>query len=355
MKKIYLILISILLTTNSFTQQNGHPESFKCKHGHTYRKSEQKSNPALMNYDVKFYKLDIEATTESTAIEGSTKILATVGNEALSEFVIEITEHINIDSVFISDNKVEFTRNKDELSVNLSNNIAANTDFTATIYYRRPASAVNYTSGIYNSAVSGWDKKVTFTLSEPYHAKSWFACKQVLEDKADSTHIFITIDENLKAGANGLLKAVTPMGNGKVRYEWKSNYPIAYYLLSIAVSDYTEYNIYAKPTEMGEDSLLIQNYLYNNYSGVNAQKAGIDATVELMELFSDKYTLYPFSEEKYGHCYAPLGGAMEHQTMTTTGSHLFYQFGNFCRFSTNIVKNRSTYPYINPHNNCAYY
>lgn len=39
----------------------------------------------------------------------------------------------------------------------------------------------------------------------------------------------------------------------------------------------------------------------------------------MMELFSDIYTLYPFKEEKYGHCLAGLSGGMEHQTMTTIG------------------------------------
>src|SRR6202008_424072 len=35
------------------------------------------------------------------------------------------------------------------------------------------------------------------------------------------------------------------------------------------------------------------------------------------------YGLYPFHDEKYGHCMAPLGGGMEHQTMTTLG---FFDF-----------------------------
>jgi aminopeptidase N len=38
-----------------------------------------------------------------------------------------------------------------------------------------------------------------------------------------------------------------------------------------------------------------------------------------MELYSDKFGLYPFSDEKYGISLAPLSGGMEHQTMTTVG------------------------------------
>jgi aminopeptidase N len=39
----------------------------------------------------------------------------------------------------------------------------------------------------------------------------------------------------------------------------------------------------------------------------------------MLELFSDLYTLYPFHQEKYGHCLTELSGGMEHQTMTTIG------------------------------------
>jgi hypothetical protein len=38
-----------------------------------------------------------------------------------------------------------------------------------------------------------------------------------------------------------------------------------------------------------------------------------------MELFATQFGPYPFANEKYGHCMAPIGGGMEHQTMTTQG------------------------------------
>ena len=45
--------------------------------------------------------------------------------------------------------------------------------------------------------------------------------------------------------------------------------------------------------------------------------ATIPNTAPIIELFSDLYSLYPFHEEKYGHCLAEISGGMEHQTMTT--------------------------------------
>jgi hypothetical protein len=46
-------------------------------------------------------------------------------------------------------------------------------------------------------------------------------------------------------------------------------------------------------------------------------KEQIDETGAMINLFSLLLGDYPFAAEKYGHAMAPLGGGMEHQTMTT--------------------------------------
>jgi len=113
------------------------------------------------------------------------------------------------------------------------------------------------------------------------------------------------------AGSNGKLVNTVPVEGGKTRYEWRSYYPIDYYLISIAVVDYQDYSIYAHPAGLN-DSILIQNFIYYQISYLEQNKELIDETATLIELFSDLYSMYPFANEKYGHCVAPMGGAMEH-------------------------------------------
>jgi aminopeptidase N len=143
-----------------------------------------------------------------------------------------------------------------------------------------------------------------------------------LSDKADSAYIFLTCNNNLKAGSNGLLTNIVPLPGNKLRYEWKTYYPIDYYLLSFTVSTYQEYNLYAHPAGL-TDSILVQNYLYDNSGYLPYFQSLIDQTPGFIELLSDLYGMYPFKDEKYGHCTAPIGGGMEHQTMTTLSSFSF--------------------------------
>ena len=108
-----------------------------------------------------------------------------------------------------------------------------------------------------------WGFPVTYTLSETWHAKEWFPCKEVLSDKADSVYVFITTNSNCKAAGNGMLNRTVYLPNGKIRYEWKSNLKTAYYLIFVIVADYQEYNIYAHPAA-AQNPVLIQNYLYDH-------------------------------------------------------------------------------------------
>jgi len=322
MKKLSLIIILITLSKIS-TCQIPDNEFFenKCSHYHSFIGLKELSaikNPLLNNYDVKFYKLDIEVNNKSDYIKGNVTINAEVQNTSLNTFVVELYSGLIVDNVLINNINHQFTHNGDEIHIPLSSSINPGTHFSAQIFYHGfTGEGMEYDTAKY------WENLVTFTHSECFHAKDWFPCKEVLEDKADSVHVFVTTDYGLKVGSNGILTATTYFPNGKVRYEWKSKYPIAYYLISITVSNYIEYNIYAEPEGLTQP-LLIQNYVYDHPECLPYYKENIDKTADLIELFSDLYGIYPFKDEKYGHCMWPWPGAMENQTMTSTINFDFY-------------------------------
>lgn len=275
------------------------------------------------NYDVTFYFLDLAVSSTSIQVGGTVEIHAKVVADDFDIFAFELNSSLSLDNIIFNDVVVEnWTWDGDNVLTEVPTLQAGDT-FVATIEYGGTPPTGGFFSGISNSYSNTWQKYVTWTLSEPYSAKDWWPNKQVLTDKADSVWVFLTTTTNEMAGSQGLLINVTDLGNNKLRYEWKSNYPVAYYLISFAVSDYQEYNIYAKPEALENDSILVQNYIYNHPNYLNSNKLGIDATVPMIELFSDLYGMYPFKDEKYGHCITQLGGGMEHQTMTTIGSFSF--------------------------------
>ena len=272
-------------------------------------------------YDVNFYFLDIEVNNTAVAVDGRTEIHATSRVADLDTFMIELHEDLNITDVLLNGTtSVPFTRVGSAVIVECS--------FTTddAFYYEYiydgipPASGAGALGGggMSNDFSGSWGNQVTWTLSEPFSAYEWFPCKQSLRDKADSCYVYITCDETCMAGSQGILKNVVDVGGGKSRYEWESQYPIDYYLISVAVAEYVDYSFYANPTGAA-GPVLIQNFIYDNPATLPWFEAEIDLTGDFMEYYTELFGLYPFHEEKYGHCMAPFGGGMEHQTMTSQG------------------------------------
>ncbi len=280
------------------------------------------NSPEMDNYDVKFYRLDIEASDTTTFISGSATILIEITGSPSEELTFELVNDYTVDSVLADGEKAEFIHHDDELTVSTGKEYTIGTLVSIQVFYSGSADAADANPGIYNKLSYQLGSNVTYTISEPYYSKKWFPCKQVITDKADSVYVFVTTESGLKAGSNGILTSTVTLPGNKVRHEWKSRYPIAYYLISIAVADYYDYSFYMDINGSG-DSLLIQNYIYNTPGFLEENKVTIDKTEDLINLFSGKYGPYPFREEKYGHCIVPIGGGMEHQTMTTLG---FFSF-----------------------------
>ena len=269
------------------------------------------------NYDVKFYFIDLLISNTSAYLQGETSIKVESVTGKIDTLVFELHSSLNIDSVFVNSQLLTTLPLVNNLiKIVLPETLKHEPFLTARIMYHGEVSSGGFFSGVRTGKDFRYNKSVTFTISEPFQSMNWFPCKQDLTDKADSAWIYITVNNNLKAGSNGLLTALTPVGSDKTRYEWKTNYPVAYYLLSFSVSDYLDYTFYVDIPGTGH-SMPVQNYLYNDTSILTNEKKNIDITKDLLLLYSEHLGIYPFFREKYGHCLAPLGGGMEHQTMTT--------------------------------------
>jgi aminopeptidase N len=314
MKKFAWVIICLIPLVS--TGQKEHPDLFKSSRINHYKNNITiYYNPLLDHYDLHFVKLDIEVTDQSTYIAGNA-LLQGKATQDLDTFILELSNYLTVDSVIIDNAKVNFQHQDNLIRYIFESPLNTNDDFTVRIYYHGTPSP--YGGGVTNAYSSQWGKQMTWTLSESFHAYEWWPCKQVLSDKIDSVYVFLTCDNDCKAGSNGLLTAEVNLPNNKKRFEWKTYYPINYYLISFAVAEYQDYSIYAHPT--GSNPILIQNYIYNATGCLDYYQTQIDETPSMIELFSDKFGLYPFANEKYGHCLTTLGGGMEHQTMTTLGN-----------------------------------
>jgi aminopeptidase N len=270
-------------------------------------------------YDVNYYGLDISMTNTSTYLAGTVEMQAKA-RVTLDSALFELFSTFTITAIRVNGQPVNYSRSNSAIKVPV--NVNANEGFRIeTDYFGTPPDAATNPLGgggmTYDTSPS-WGNHVVWSLSEPFSAYEWFPVKQSLRDKIDSCSIKITVPDSCKAGSNGILENVVNLGNGFTRYEWKHRHPIDYYLISVAVAKYVEHNLYANPVG-APNPILIQNYIYDNPQTLPNFLSRINETADFMELFYELFGPYPFENEKYGHCMAPLSGGMEHQTMTTQG------------------------------------
>jgi aminopeptidase N len=267
------------------------------------------------DYNISHVKLDLQLTDASAGIAGVVTTSARVVAASMDRYVFELDDTLIIDSVILDGSLLPFTTSGTIRTVMLPTPLAQGATFRASVHYRGyPRNA----DGIHDPGLH-FDKtqKVTFSLGEPYFASMWWPCKQSLRDKIDSADIWITVPAGVKAGSNGTLKHITAIDAGRDRYEWKSRYPIDYYLISVAVCRYYEYTYYMH-FDNSDDSMPIVNYVLNVPDEIARVKPWLDSTALLINYMSELFGKYPFWKEKYGHCQIPSGINMEHQTMTST-------------------------------------
>lgn len=276
----------------------------------------------LSAYDVKSYELSLTVSNENTIIDGRAEILVEA-LRTLDTLVFELQDALIVSAVDYDGDPLVFEHIEGAIYIVLGHSIQEGELINVGITYGGDAGQDRgFFAGISNKTDYKWDVDVTYTLSEPMNASDWFPVKQVLEDKIDSFTFHISCDKPLMAGSNGVLVEVKEDKQTRT-FTWLTRYPMAYYLVSFSVAEYRDFSFKTALPD-GGDSLLIQNFIYDSDEVFSHWEDEIRMTGPLISTFSELFCEYPFAKEKYGHCMAPLGGGMEHQTMTTLQSFNFY-------------------------------
>lgn len=234
--------------------------------------------------------------------------------ELLNTIEFDLSDALTIDSVFIGNNSAPFTHQNNKIEINLPEPLMLNQLDSASVFYHGVPPATGL--GSFETTFHGTEfTPVLWTLSEPYGALEWWPCKQSLADKIDSIDVIVTTPEKYKTASNGILVSEQVTNTSRTMH-WKHRFPIATYLVAIAVTDYERYSDYLE-TENG-DSIEILNYVYPE--DLEDAKGKTPVTAEIIQLYQNLVGDYPFATEKYGHAQFGWGGGMEHQTMSFMGS-----------------------------------
>jgi hypothetical protein len=284
------------------------------------------------NYDVGLYDVFMRINDTTEIIYGRVKMIAKAAEDNVSQVQIDFYGNMAVDSITWPGGTRTFTRLSNVVTVDLDHAHNTGEEFEVTMYYHGHPTEDGFQAFAFDTRVSG---KVITSLSEPYFARTWWPCKDRMDDKADSFNIAVQVDSAFYVGSNGTLDSTILSTNTRTYY-WRVRYPMATYLFSVSCSKYTVwYDKYVY--NGGLDTMPIIHATYPDRYTYALPRWGI--TPNALALLSQTFGPYPFLNEKYGHSSFEWGGGMEHQTMTSmTGT----DFG----FSEPVVVHEMTHQWF---------
>jgi hypothetical protein len=318
--KLVTNYILIPLFTFAFIQLSGQEvmdySKYSCKQIKAIPKeltAQQRTVSAASNntdFLYQFCKWNIDPAVRYISGSIFTKFKARV---SLTQIEFDLNAPLVVDSVSWLNGStptlISFTHSSGLVTCNFTSTISANSISQVIVYYH--GIPVNTGFGSFYTGTHGPSATpVMWTLSEPYGAMDWWPCKQTLNDKLDSVRVHVTCPSTYSVASNGLLESTTVTGSN-TEYRWVHKYPIAAYLVAIAVTNFSHYT---ESVTINSQTMPIENYVYPE--NLAAFQAGTALLPAVMQYYSTQFEPYPFLNEKYGHAEFGWGGGMEHQTMT---------------------------------------
>lgn len=264
------------------------------------------ASEASQNFNVSYYRLEWTVDPAVHFIEGKvTSYYKTTSDGNYISF--DLTDSLIVDSVIQRNILLAFDHTKNTLKLNFPNLVVTGTIDSVSIYYHGIPPDDGFGSFV-TSTHAG--VPILWTLSEPYGSRDWWPCRNGLDDKADSIDVIITSPAQYTAASNGVRQSEIISGTNKITY-WKHRYPIASYLVCMAVTNYDEFS---ESVQLDTVSLPMQTFCYPE--NLSLFQVNTPIVLKTLQYYSSIFGNYPFIKEKYGHVQFGWGGGQEHQTST---------------------------------------
>jgi len=293
-------IISLLFLIPSYAQipESGQDVLKKIaeKEHRTYNKmksSEYTMTSIQEMFDAKYYSLDLVPDPTAETLRGTVEIVCEVLSVSLDSVELNFWDGMTITDIHLSnlpDGQLLYSRANDLLSIALDSTFSQGEQIALTIsYHGSPQNAGDgtFTFDTYNGE--------PLIMAMVDRNPTWWPCKYVLSDKADSVDIKISVPSELIVVSNGSLRETTIQGD-TTTYWWHEQYPIGIYLTSFVIYPYTVYydNYYYNN---GVDTMKIHFYMfpdhYNQFYYYNAKVR------DMITVFAGLFGEYPFVTEKF--------------------------------------------------------
>src|SRR5829696_3241971 len=290
--------------------------------------------PLLGNsgYDVQHYTLDLDLDVAGAVITAGTATIDAIALLDLCAFNLDFLG-LEIDAIAVDGQPASFSRHSGELTVDPATPLPAGARFSTEIaYHGRPIGQEAPTVGTLLGDIlgvilggaeqkpgpeegeqygSGWwrGREEIFIAGEPAGAESWFPVNGHPADKATYT-LRLTVPQPYSVVANGMMTETIATETGTTTV-WQSRDPMASYLVTLHAGRLT--------TEVREGPRGLPIRTAFAASVPRGQRVMFDRMPQMIDYFETVFGPYPFESAGATIVGAPIGFALETQTLSIFG------------------------------------
>ncbi|MGE3285390.1 MAG: M1 family metallopeptidase [Pseudonocardia sp.] len=250
-------------------------------------------------YDVLGYDIDLTYEPRTDRLDGITTVTA-VATQALRGFSLDL--RLPASAVEVDGAPAAFTQDDGELHVTPAVPVAEGASMRVLVTYGGIPSELPSPGGI----AAPWTRARggVAAVGQPEGASWWFPANDHPSDKA-TVAVNVSVPEGVEAISNGaLLGGPEPTPDGRDRWRWRADEPMAPYLAFVVIG---QYELDRRDTPLGP------------YVGAYPADASprvitlLDRTPQVAETLAEIFGPYPFGQ--LGGVAAPIRGfALENQT-----------------------------------------
>jgi len=261
------------------------------------------------NNDLLSYKLDVRVDPEKKSIAGKNTIRFKMLQDD-GRIQLDLYANLNVDKILMGTVPLHYERELNTVWVDFPAALKAGREYAIDFYYSgNPKEQGRFGGMVFRKDPAG--KDWIFTACEGEGAAIWWPNKDQWRDEVENMELSVAIPSSLVDVSNGKFVGKTDLGDGYTRWNWRIQYPINNYSVSLNIGNYVHFE-----DRLGD--LPLDFYvLPASLDGAKRQFAQAKPMIDAYQYF---FGDYPFKKDGYKLIEVPYSG-MEHQSAVTYGNH----------------------------------
>lgn len=265
--------------------------------------------PDRSNNDLLYYHLDIRVDPEKKFISGKNTIRFKMLADG-RRIQLDLNEALTVDRIVMGATQLKSTRDDGAVFVEFPETLRKGKTYSIDFFYSgHPTETGRFGAMAFRKDPAG--RAWINTACEETGASMWWPNKDQWKDEVRSMDISVAIPNGLTDVSNGKFVGSKDLGDGYTQWNWKVQYPINNYDVSLNIGQYTHFS-----DRLG--SIPMDYYVLPE--DLEKAKRQFAQAPGMLQAFGHYFGEYPFKKDGYKLIEAPYPG-MEHQSAVTYGNH----------------------------------